>query len=98
MEYFALRLKVLAYCILLQKNYILDIVGGKHRAYPMNKSKVIKPYYSPEIAKHAKSYGMSPYVPGYEFTFTGQLDQFVKIYSTKYSSGSLSFIRDNIIC
>lgn len=80
--------------ILLQKNYILDIVEGRHKAYPMNKSKVIKPYYSPEIAKHAKSYGMSPYVPGYEFTFTGQLDQFVKIYSTgaRGGNGYLSMI------
>lgn len=80
--------------ILLQKNYILDIVGGKHSAYPMGKTKLIKPYYSPEIAKNAKSYGMSPYVPGYEFTFTGQLDQFVKIYSTgaRAGNGYLSMI------
>jgi peptidoglycan hydrolase-like protein with peptidoglycan-binding domain len=80
--------------ILLQRDYILKIVEGKHRAYPMGKKKVIKPYYSPEIAKHAKSYGMSPYVPGYEFTFTGQLDQFVKIYSTgaRGGNGYLSMI------
>lgn len=74
--------------ILLQKKYILEIVNGTHKAYPMGKKKVIKPYYSPEIAKHAKSYGMSPYVPGYEFTFTGQLDQFVKIYSTGARAGN----------
>ena len=80
--------------ILLQKNYIQDIVNGKHSAYPMGKKKVIKPYYSPEIAKNAKSYGMSPYLPGYEFTFTGQLDQFVKIYSTgaRGGNGYLSMI------
>ena len=74
--------------ILLQRDYIKKIVDGKHSAYPMGKKKVIKPYYSPEIAKHAKSYGMSPYVPGYEFTFTGQIDQFVKIYSTGARGGN----------
>lgn len=80
--------------ILLQKDYILKIAEGNSRTYPMNKKKVIKPYYSKEIAKHAKSYGMSPYVPGYEFVFTGQLDQFVKIYSTgaRGGNGYLSMI------
>jgi hypothetical protein len=33
-------------------------------------------------------------VPGYDFTFTGQLDQFVKIYSTgaRAGNGYLSMI------
>jgi len=74
--------------ILLQKNYILGVIGGKNSSFPMGKKKVIKPYYSPEIAKNAKVYGMSPYVPGYEFVFTGQLDQFVKIYSTGARAGN----------
>lgn len=74
--------------VLLQKNYILSIIEGKHSAFPMNKKKIIPPYYSPEIAKNAKTYGMSPYLPGYEFTFTGQLDQFVKIYSTGARGGN----------
>ena len=54
----------------------------------MNRKKVIKPYFSKEIAKHTKLYGMSPYVPGYTFRFTGQLDQFVKIYSTGARAGN----------
>jgi peptidoglycan hydrolase-like protein with peptidoglycan-binding domain len=74
--------------ILLQKNYILSIVEGKHNAFSMNKKKIIPPYYSPEIAKNAKTYGMSPYLPGYEFVFTGQIDQFVKIYSTGARGGN----------
>ena len=80
--------------ILLQRDYIKSIIDGKHSAYPMGKKKVIKPYYSPEIAKNSKLYGMSPYVPGYEFVFTGQLDQFVKIYSTgaRAGNGYLSMI------
>lgn len=80
--------------ILLQRDYILKIADGESRTYPMGKEKVIKPYYSPEIAKNAKSYGMSPYLPGYIFTFTGQLDQFVKIYSTgaRGGNGYLSMI------
>jgi hypothetical protein len=74
--------------ILRQKEYITQIAEGKHRAYPMGKMKLIKPYYSKEIAKNAKLYGMSPYVPGYKFVFTGQLDQFVKIYATAARAGN----------
>ena len=80
--------------ILLQKNYIQDVISGKHSAYPMGQRKIIKPYFSPEIAKNAKNYGMSPYLPGYDFVFTGQLDQFVKIYATgaRGGNGYLSMI------
>lgn len=74
--------------ILRQVEYITQITEGRHRAYPMGKEKVIKPYYSPEIARNSKLYGMSPYVPGYRFVFTGQLDQFVKIYSTGARAGN----------
>jgi peptidoglycan hydrolase-like protein with peptidoglycan-binding domain len=87
--------------IQLQVDYITRIAEGKHRAYPMGKKKVIKPYYSPEIAKHSKLYGMSPYVPGYEFTFDGSLEQFVKIYATgaragnSYLSMILSYFKKN---
>jgi len=81
--------------ILLQQNYILNIIEGKSTAYPMGKKKPIPPYYSPEIAKNQKTYGMDPYLPGYNFIFTGQLDQFVKIYSTgpRAGNGYLSMIR-----
>ena len=80
--------------ILLQRDYILKIAEGKSKTYPIGDKKIIKPYYSPEIAKHAKSYGMSPYLPGYEFIFSGQIDQFVKIYSTgaRGGNGYLSMI------
>lgn len=74
--------------ILRQKEYITQIAEGRHRAYPMGKVNNIKPYYSREIAENAKLYGMSPYVPGYKFTFTGQLDQFVKIYATAARAGN----------
>lgn len=87
--------------ITLQVNYINGIINGKNKAFPIGKEKVIKPYYSPEIAKHQKAYGMSPYLPGYKFVFTGQLDQFVKIYSTGARGGNgylsmiLSFFKQN---
>lgn len=74
--------------ILLQKTYIENIVNGKNKSYPMNQQVNIKPYYSEEIAKNAATYGMSPYLPGYSFVFTGQLDQFVKIYSTGARGGN----------
>jgi len=72
----------------LQKIYVNRIVSGVHSAYPMNNRKYIKPFFSKEIAKHSKMYGMSPYLPGYDFIFTGQLDQFVKIYATGARAGN----------
>lgn len=74
--------------ILLQKQFIEDIVAGKKAMFPMNKEKLIPPYYSKEIAKNPKVYGMSPWLPGYRFVFTGQIDQFVKIYSTGARGGN----------
>ncbi len=67
--------------ILLQANYLHDIIAGKKTAYPMGKEKIIPPFYSAEIAKNPQ-YGLPAYLPGYKFIFTGQLDQYVKIYST----------------
>lgn len=74
--------------ILLQKQFIEDIVNNKKAMFPMNKEKLIPPYYSKEIAKNPKVYGMSPWLPGYRFVFTGQIDQFVKIYSTGARGGN----------
>ena len=66
-----------------QASYIKSVAAGNHRAYPLGKQKNIKPFYSKEIAENQKSYGgKSPYLPGYSFIYTGQLDQFVKIYAT----------------
>lgn len=84
-----------------QISFINDIVNGNSSAFPMNKKKIIKPFYSKEIAKNSKNYGMSPWLPGYEFIFTGQLDQFVKIYATgarggnSYLSIIISYFKDN---
>ena len=74
--------------ILRQKEYVEKIVSGKNTSYPMNKDKYIAPAYSQEIAKNSVNYGMSPWLPGYKFVFTGQLDQFVKIYSTGARAGN----------
>jgi peptidoglycan hydrolase-like protein with peptidoglycan-binding domain len=81
--------------ILLQQTYILGVINGHNTLFPMGKIKKIPPYYSPEIAKNQKTYGIDPYLPGYNFIFTGQLDQFVKIYSTgpRAGNGYLSMIR-----
>lgn len=81
-------LATLADGILRQKQYIEKIITGGNKSYPMNKEMTIKPYYSEEIAKNAQTYGMSPWLPGYHFVFTGQLDQFVKIYSTGARAGN----------
>lgn len=74
--------------ILAQKDYFTSVAGGTHKAYPIGTKKKIPPFYSPEIAKNFENYQLSPYVPGYEFTYTGQLDQFIKIYATGARSGN----------
>lgn len=81
--------KTLEAGITAQIQEIEKIITGKHSAYPMNKRKIIKPFFSPEIAYNPKTYGdKSPYLPGYDFIFTGQLDQFVKIYATGPRTGN----------
>ena len=74
--------------ILRQKAYFEKIISGGSKAFPMNQPVNIKPAYSEEIAKNQKTYGMSPWLPGYKFVFTGQLDQFIKIYSTGARAGN----------
>lgn len=79
--------------IIAQLEYIKRVADGKHPAYLFGK-KVIKPYYSPEIAKNPKTYVISPYLPGYTFDFKGELAGFVKIYATgaRGGNGYLSII------
>lgn len=72
-----------------QMNYVLKVASGKHAAYPIGRIVNLKPYYSKEIANNPKTYNYKdPYLPGYRFTYTGQLDQFVKIYSTGARNGN----------
>lgn len=68
--------------IKLQADYITAVAEGKKAAYDLNKPMLISPYYSKEIAANPAAYGMDPNLPGYSFIYTGQIDQFVKIYST----------------
>lgn len=79
--------------IVAQLEHLMKVSSG-YGAYSFGRKK-IKPYYSPEIAKNQKTYkGMSPYLPGYEFEYNGELGGFVKIYSTgaRVSNGYLSDI------
>lgn len=86
--------------IKLQAKYILDIIEGKNKNYPLNKEINIKPFYSKEIANNPQ-YGLPAYLPGYKFVYVGQLDQFVKIYSTGarvtnvYINTIVSFFKNN---
>lgn len=86
----------------VQLSYLKRVANGTHSAYPVGKDKDIKPYYSPEIAKNQKTYGITPYLPGYKFTpYTGTLEQFVKIYATgaragnSYLSTIISYFKQN---
>lgn len=85
-----------------QLSYVQRVVNGTHPAYPKGSNKTIEPYFSPEIARNAENYQLSPYLPGYEFRpYTGTLEQFVKIYSTgarggnAYLSTIMSFFKKN---
>ena len=87
--------------IRLQRSYIAKVASGNHKYYKLNKPRFIKPYYSKEIARNRKTYKKSPYLPGYRFVYTGQLDQYVKIYATGARSGNgylsliISYFRQN---
>jgi len=87
--------------IKLQIKYFNKILAGLSKPFPLGKQVTIKPYFSQEIADNYKTYQMSPYVPGYSFVFTGQLDQFIKIYSTgaragnSYLSEIISFFKNH---
>ena len=81
-------LKTLKDGIELQVSYLNRIINGQSRVYPIGKKVFIRPFYSEEIAKNQKTYGMSPYLPGYEFFFGGELEGFVKIYSTGARAGN----------
>ena len=85
-----------------QLRYLTRVVNGTHGAYPLNRDKDIKPYYSPEIANNSRTYGITPYLPGYKFSpYRGTLEQFIKIYSTGarggngYLSDIISYFKDN---
>lgn len=70
-----------------QIEYISGIATGKNSAHKFG-LRTIKPYYSSEIAKNQKVYGIDPYLPGYKFDYKGQLGAFVKIYSTGARAGN----------
>ncbi len=98
-------LLTLADGIKLQLEYIKKVADGSHPAYPVNKVKNMKPYYSPEIDKYNGAgqvyHGMTAYVPGYKFTYTGKIEQYCKIYATgarttnSYISMITSWFRQN---
>jgi hypothetical protein len=78
-----------------QISFLTDIANGKNKAYPLGKVWKKASYYSQEIADNQKTYQLEPYCPGYEFIYTGRLDQFIKIYSTgaRQKNTYLSLIR-----
>jgi len=65
-----------------QIDFLTNIAKGGSRFYPVGQIVKLKPFYSKEIEKNQKTYQLEPYCPGYEFEYTGRLDQFIKIYST----------------
>jgi hypothetical protein len=78
-----------------QIKFLTNIAKGLNRNFLLNTTINLKPYYSAEIAKNQKTYQLDPYCPGYKFVYTGQLDQFIKIYATgpRQKNTYLSLIR-----
>ena len=69
--------------------FIQEVSEGKRpKSFPMGKVITLAPYYSKEIARNVIKYQKSPWVPGYIYTFTGQLDQYIKIYATSPRSSN----------
>jgi len=67
----------------LQADFITAITNGQKKAFPLDKPVFLKPDFSEELHKNQKTYGLgNGDIPGYKFVYTGQLDQFVKIYAT----------------
>lgn len=67
--------------IKLQAEFIKRIADGKNPNYKPGKIYDYKPYENLEIKRNPQ-YGLPIWAPGYRFKYTGQLDQFVKIYAT----------------
>lgn len=78
-----------------QIKFLRNIANGSNKNFKLNVLTTLKPYYSKEIAKNQKTYQLDPYCPGYRFVYTGQLDQFIKIYATgpRQRNTYLSLIR-----
>lgn len=80
-------LKTLKDGIQLQIDYINKVASGQHSSYPIGKRKKIPPYYSPEIANNP-GYGLTPFLPGYDFIYSGKIEEYVKIYATGARAGN----------
>jgi len=91
------RLLTLEAGIQMQASFIKGVAAGTSHHYPMNVEIHIDPFPIPGAAHM----GLPSVAPGYIFTFTGQLDQFIKIYSTGarctnvYSNQIVSYFADN---
>ena len=79
--------------IIAQINFIKSVASGNKKYFEFGK-KNLKIYYSKEMDNNADTYKKSPILPGYQFTFNGELGGFVKIYSTgaRGGNGYLSLI------
>jgi len=88
--------------ITAQAAFIQAIAAGKKKYYPLGKQVVLKPDWSEEVDNNKKLYGRPDgWLPGYSFTYVGQLDQLLKIYSTGarftnvYVNQIVSYFADN---
>mgnify|MGYP003440107154 CR=1 FL=1 len=93
--------KTLEEGIKAQADHLKDIADGA-KYYPLGVNMTLPNFYSKEIEKNP-GYGLPANLPGYRFKYTGQLDQFIKIYSTgaratnNYIDTIVNYFRQNKI-
>lgn len=73
--------------IMAQIKFLKAVAGGSKNNFEFGK-KTLKIYYSKEMDNNPDTYKKSPILPGYQFTFNGELGAFVKIYSTGARGGN----------
>lgn len=88
--------------IAAQADFIQAIAAGKKKSYPLGKHVILANGFSKEVERNKQLYGRPDgWYPGYSFDYTGQLDQFLKIYSTGarftnvYVNQIVSYFADN---
>lgn len=77
------RYKTIEEGIEKQLSEIIEVVEGRDKYFRLGKEMNLQWGFSEEMEKNKRRYQVeSGFYPGYKFVFTGQIDQYVKIYAT----------------
>lgn len=88
--------------IKLQAEHVKAMAEGKKKTFPIGKPVKLSNYFSKEIAANPGNYrAKTGWAPAYEFTCTGALSEFVKVYAVaarvnnSYINNIVSYFKDN---